>query len=147
MEIRALRAEDFSPWMALWRGYQRFYQTTIDDDTSGETFRRLLSRAEPMHCLVAERDGSIVGLVHFLTHRSTWTRGNACYLQDLYVSESARGLGCGKALMLAVYQQAEQLGCARVYWMTQESNAAARALYDQVASKTDFVQYRHLLGS
>lgn len=73
--IRALRAEDFMPWLALWQGYQRFYQTTIDDNTTGESFRRLLSRAEPMHCLVAEQDGAMVGLVHFLTHRSTWDSG------------------------------------------------------------------------
>ncbi|MCI1026707.1 GNAT family N-acetyltransferase [Pantoea dispersa] len=142
--IRALRAEDFMPWLALWQGYQRFYQTTIDDNTTGESFRRLLSRAEPMHCLVAEQDGAMVGLVHFLTHRSTWTQGDYCYLQDLYVSEAARGLGAGKALILAVYEQAEKLGCSRVYWLTQASNSKARALYDRLAQQTDFVQYRHL---
>lgn len=146
MEIRALRAEDFSPWMALWQGYQHFYHTNIDDATSGETFRRLLSRAEPMHCLVVEHDGRMIGLAHFLTHRSTWTRGDYCYLQDLFVSDTARGQGYGKALILAVYQQAEKLGCSRVYWLTQESNASARALYDTIASKTEFIQYRHLLG-
>ncbi|ADU69265.1 GNAT family N-acetyltransferase [Pantoea sp. At-9b] len=146
MQLRALRSDDFPLWLALWQGYQRFYATAINEETTQVTFERLLADGEPMHCLVAEEDGALIGLVHYLTHRTTWTVGDYCYLQDLFVSEAARGKGAGKALILAVYQQAEALGCSRVYWTTQESNATARKLYDQIASKTEFIQYRKLLG-
>lgn len=146
MNIRALRAEDYVAWLRLWQGYQQFYQTEIDEATTGETFRRMLSRAEPMYCLVLEQGGSMVGLVHFLTHCSTWTRGDYCYLQDLFVAEAARGNGAGEALILAVYEQARARGCSRVYWNTQEGNVAARALYDRLATKTEFIQYRYLVA-
>lgn len=146
MIIRALRAEDYMAWLRLWQGYQQFYQIQIDDDTTGETFRRMLSRAEPVHCLVAEQQGSIIGLAHYFLHRSTWTRGDDCCLHDLYIAEAARGKGAGKALVLAVYKQATLRGCARVYWHTQQNNVVAQALYNQLAIKTDFIQYAHLLS-
>ncbi|ERK17571.1 Histone acetyltransferase HPA2 [Pantoea sp. AS-PWVM4] len=147
MEIRALSFDDRSAWQKLWKGYQRFYAASISDVATEQTFRRFMADSQPMYCLVAEENGKLIGLVHYLTHRTTWTVGDYCYLQDLFVSEAARGKGVGKALILAVYQQAEALGCSRVYWTTQESNATARKLYDQIASKTEFIQYRKLLGA
>ncbi|MEG3127254.1 GNAT family N-acetyltransferase [Pantoea cypripedii] len=146
MQLRTLQTNDYSSWLALWQGYQRFYAADISAETTANTFSRLLADNEPMHCLVAEENGELLGLVHYLTHRSTWTTGDYCYLQDLFVSEAARGKGAGKALILAVYQQAAAAGCSRVYWTTQESNATARRLYDQVASKTEFIQYRKLFS-
>lgn len=80
--------------------------------------------------------------MHYLFHRSMWTIGNYCYLQDLFVAEEARGLGLGRALIEAVYEAARNVGASRVYWLTQESNKTARALYDKLAERSGFIQYR-----
>jgi GNAT superfamily N-acetyltransferase len=146
MQIRALQTSDYRSWLKLWKGYQRFYKADISDVATELAWRRFRVETETLNCLVAEEDGKLIGLAHYLTHRSTWTSGDYCYLQDLFVSEEARGKGAGKALILGVLQQAEAAGCSRVYWTTQESNATARKLYDQIASKTEFIQYRKLIG-
>jgi GNAT superfamily N-acetyltransferase len=98
-----------------------------------------------MHGLVAESDRVVLGIVHFIYHRSTWTAGPYCYLQDLFTAEAARGQGVGKALIEAVYAQAKADGASRVYWLTHETNVAARSLYDKLATRTGFIQYRQLL--
>ena len=144
LAIRPLQAADYEAWLALWRGYQAFYQTDIDAGTSATTWRRLLDAAEPMGCEVATLDGRPVGIVHYLTHRSTWTQGDYCYLQDLYVDPSLRGRGIGRALIARVYERASALGCSRVWWLTHETNTDAMKLYDQVADRSGFVQYRKL---
>jgi GNAT superfamily N-acetyltransferase len=98
-----------------------------------------------VHALVAESAGRIVGIVHYIFHRSTWTPGPYCYLQDLFTIEDGRGLGVGRALIEAVYARAKEVGASRVYWQTHESNATAMALYDKVAERSGFVQYRKAL--
>ena len=90
-------------------------------------------------------DGQLLGFAHYLFHRSTWARNRYCYLEDLYVSEDVRGRGLGRALIEEVYRKAEAAGASRVYWLTQSSNAQARALYDKVADNLGFIQYRKVL--
>jgi GNAT superfamily N-acetyltransferase len=143
--IRLLASTDRDRWEPLWHDYLTFYQTTVPAEVTEATWRRLHDPAEPMHGLVAERDGALLGLVHFLYHRSTWTLGPYCYLQDLFTAETARRQGVGRALIEAVYEQAKQAGASRVYWLTHESNTKAQMLYDTVAARTGFVQYRRFL--
>ena len=146
LAIRALRPDDRADWEALWQGYLTFYQTSQTPEVMNVTWQRLHDPAEPMHGLVAERDGVILGIVHFIYHRSTWTVGPYCYLQDLFTAKAARGQGIGKALIEAVHEKAKADGASRVYWLTHETNTAAQALYDKIASRSGFIQYRHLLG-
>jgi GNAT superfamily N-acetyltransferase len=142
--IRPLGRADRAQWQPLWQGYLAFYKTSVPDEVTGTTFARFFNEAEPMHALVAERDGEIVGIVHYIFHRSTWTEGPYCYLQDLFTAEHARGGGVGRKLIEAVYSRARELGASRVYWLTQEGNATARALYDKLAERSGFIQYRKL---
>ena len=140
--IRPIGLDERAAWEPLWKGYQTFYKTVISDQTTAVTWARLHDPAEPMFILGAYVDGKLTGIVHYLFHRSTWTIGNYCYLQDLFVVEQARGLGLGRALIEAVYEAARNVGASRVYWLTQESNKTARALYDKLAERSGFIQYR-----
>ncbi|WIJ27034.1 GNAT family N-acetyltransferase [Devosia sp. RR2S18] len=143
--IRSIQADDRGPWEALWRAYLTFYGAVQEPDAMELTWQRLLEPEEPVHGLVAELDGAIFGLVHFVYHRSTWTSGPCCYLQDLFTAEAARGQGVGTALIGAVCERAKADGANRVYWLTHESNDVARALYDKIAIRSGFIQYRRQL--
>lgn len=145
LTIRAATAADFDAWLALWLGYQAFYKTDIPHDTTLTTWQRLLAPDEPMHVALAARGEAVVGLVHYIEHRSCWTTGNYMYLQDLFVMPGVRGSGIGGRLIDHVYREAAGRGCSRVWWLTHESNTDAMVLYDRVASKSGFLQYRKLL--
>ena len=145
VEIRPVGKDERAAWEPLWKGYLTFYKATLPPEQHDITWARLHDPAEPMHLLGAYVDGKLEGIVHYLFHRSTWTVGNYCYLQDLFVAESARGLGLGRALIEAVYDKARAAGASRVHWLTQTSNAQARILYDKVADNLGFIQYRKVL--
>ena len=141
--VRPLRATDEADWRRLWTGYLEFYETAVTEEVYRTTFARLLSGApHEFHGLVAERDGRLIGLVHYLFHRHCWRIENVVYLQDLYVDPEARGSGAGRALIEAVYAAADAAGCPSVYWLTQDFNATARRLYDRVATLTPFIKYQ-----
>ena len=142
--IRPVNADERAAWEPLWKGYQTFYEVALSDETTAVTWARLHDPAEPMHILGAYVGGKLAGIAHYLFHRSCWTVGNYCYLQDLFVAESARNLGAGRALIAAVEREARAAGASRIYWLTQEGNAAARALYDKVADRSGFIQYRKI---
>jgi GNAT superfamily N-acetyltransferase len=141
--IRALGPDERSSWEPLWQGYLTFYESTVAPEVTATTWGRLHDPAEPMHVLGAFLDGTLVGIVHYLFHRSTWTTGDYCYLQDLFTAPESRGQGAGRALIEAVYDRAKVAGASRVYWLTQETNATARTLYDTLADRPGFIQYRH----
>lgn len=145
MNIRLAGEADYSQWLVLWQGYQAFYKVNIAAAVTLQTWKRFLDPAEPMHCALAERDGVLVGLVHYIYHRSCWTSGDYVYLQDLFAQAELRGQGIGRALIEHVYAAAAQGNAARVWWLTHESNAQAMRLYDQLAEKSGFVQYRKAL--
>jgi GNAT superfamily N-acetyltransferase len=143
-EIRPIRADERAEWESLWQNYQAFYKVVISDQTTAVTWARLHDPAEPMEVLGAYLDERLCGIVHYLFHRSCWTTGDYCYLQDLFVAEGARNLGLGRALILAVEDRARAAGASRIYWLTHETNADARALYDRLAERPGFIQYRKL---
>lgn len=143
--ITRLSTEHHAEWLHLWEGYQAFYRETIDEATTERTWQRLRDPGEPMFAFVALIDGKVVGIVHALYHRSTWTQGDDCYLQDLFTDPAHRNRGAGRALIEAVYREAQQHGAASVYWLTHETNTTGMALYAKVASRTGFIQFRHEL--
>lgn len=146
MIVRPLAAADRQSWEPLWRGYLEFYSANVAPEVSDVTFARLTGGREPMGGFIATDDaGAAVGIVHWLTHRSCWTIGNYCYLQDLFVAPGRRGGGIGRQLIEAVYDKARGLDCSRVYWHTHETNTVAMRLYDGVADRPGFVQYRKVL--
>src|SRR6478736_3977580 len=140
--VRPIRADERADWEPLWKGYQAFYKVEISDETTTVTWARLHDPAEPMAVLGAYAGGRLCGIVHYLYHRSCWTIGNYCYLQDLFVAADSRKLGLGRALIEAVYKEARAAGASRVHWLTHETNATARALYDTLADRPGFIQYR-----
>src|SRR6187549_3099801 len=141
-EIRPIRADERAEWESLWQNYQAFYKVVIPDQTTAVTWARLHDPAEAMGVFGAYMGDRLCGIVHYLFHRSCWTIGDYCYLQDLFVAEGARKLGLGRALIEAVYKEARATGASRVYWNTHETNATARALYDKLADRPGFIQYR-----
>ena len=144
--IRAADKNDFAQWKVLWDGYNAFYgrkgPTALPDTVINMTWSRFFDGYEPMQALVAEHSGQLLGLAHFLFHRTTISIESICYLQDLFTVEAARGKGVGRALIEEVYRYAKLAGCSRVYWHTHETNATAMRLYDKVGEKPGFVVYR-----
>ncbi len=140
--VRPLAPGDEAVWRRLWDGYLEFYETVLPEQARAAAFARLLPGGSPdMRGLVAERDGAVVGLVHFIFHAHCWKPEGVVYLQDLYVAPEARGGGVGRMLIEAVYEAADAAGRPSVYWLTQEFNYKGRMLYDQVASRTPFIKY------
>ena len=140
--VRSIVPGDRSRWDPLWAGYNAFYGRTLPAEITNTTWARFFDDSEPVHALVAERDGEILGLAHYLFHRSTILIGPTCYMQDLFTAESARGQGAARALIEAVYERARAAGAGRVYWQTHETNVTAMRLYDKVAERSGFVVYR-----
>jgi GNAT superfamily N-acetyltransferase len=142
--VRPIARLDREQWEMLWQGYQAFYKIELSAEVTIQTWSRFFDGLEPVNALVAERLGEIVGFVHFIFHRSTWLTGPTCYLQDLFTSEAARGGGVGRALIEAVYERARSGGAQRVYWLTHQTNETAMALYEKVADRSGFIQYRKI---
>jgi GNAT superfamily N-acetyltransferase len=148
--IRPVRPDDFEAWKPLWDGYNAFYgrtdETALPDAVTRQTWSRFFDAYEPVHALVAELDGRLVGLTHYIFHRSTISIDPNCYLQDLLTAESARGHGVGRALIQEVARIAAEAHCGRLYWHTHETNATAMLLYDKLAEKSGFIVYRKSLA-
>ena len=148
--IRPVARDDYDQWLPLWDGYNAFYgragATALPREVTQMTWSRFFDAYEPVHALVAESGGQLIGLTHYLYHRSTTAVAPSCYLQDLFTSEAARGRGVGRALIEGVYERAQAAGAARVYWQTHETNHTAQRLYDFVAEKSGFIVYRKLFA-
>ncbi|WP_104663106.1 GNAT family N-acetyltransferase [Ensifer adhaerens] len=146
--IRPISRTDYEQWLPLWDGYNAFYgrsgETALDPQITAMTWSRFFDAYEPVHALVAESEGRLIGLTHYLFHRSTTMIQPNCYLQDLFTNAEARGKGVGRALIEGVYEAARSVGAPRVYWMTHETNETAMALYDKVAEKSGFLVYRKM---
>ena len=143
--VRPIRPADFAAWKPLWDGYNAFYgregETALPVEVTQATWQRFFDPNEPVFALMAERDGVLVGITHFLFHRSTTRIELTCYLQDLFTLPTERGLGVGRALIQGVCEQAKRDGIKHVYWQTHETNAAGRMLYDKVARHFGFIVY------
>lgn len=139
---------DYGQWLPLWDGYNAFYgrsgATALPLDVTRATWSRFFDPAEPMQALVAESESHLIGLVHFLYHRSTISIPLVCYLQDLFTAAPARGRGVGSALIRAVYDEASRAGASRVYWHTHETNVTAQRIYEKIAERSGFIVYRHI---
>lgn len=144
-QIRPVTAVDHAAWLPLWQAYLKFYTTELSQDVSTVTWQRMLDPNEPNHAALAWKDGQAVGMVNFIYHRSNWSINNACYLQDLFVSPDQRGTGLGRLLIEHVYVTARADGCDKVHWLTHESNATAIQLYERIAERGGFIQFRKTL--
>ena len=143
VHIRPLTPDDRAEWARLWEGYLAFYETRLNSDIHDITFTRLLDTNHPaQNALVAEYEGRLVGLVHYIYHAHNWRAEDVCYLQDLFTDPGLRGRGVARALIKAVYSAADANGTPNVYWLTQDFNHTARRLYDKIAQKTPFIKYQ-----
>ncbi|MEV7608714.1 GNAT family N-acetyltransferase [Microbacterium sp. NPDC089320] len=140
--ITAIADVDFDEWSGLWRGYLTFYGTELSDDITHETFRRIVEGRDLHGAVARDENGRAIGIVHWLAHPATWSRSAYCYLEDLYVDGESRGSGVGRQLIAHVRDWAAGNGCEKVYWLTQETNMTARALYDDVATHTGYTHYQ-----
>ncbi len=141
--IRPLTEADQPEWRRLWTDYITFYESSVSEEVYASTFVRLLGDdSQDYSCLVAELDGKLIGLTHYLFHRHAWKVENVCYLQDLYADPEVRGTGVGRKLIEAVYKAADDAGAPSVYWMTQEFNTNARKLYDRIGQLSPFIKYQ-----
>jgi GNAT superfamily N-acetyltransferase len=145
IDIRPIGEDERDAWNPLWAEYLAFYKTTLTGDICDLAWTRFHDPDEQIFALGGYVDGDLLGIAHYLFHRSTWATHRYCYLEDLFVADTARGQGLGRALIEAVYARAEAANASRVYWLTQADNAQARALYDKVADNLGFIQYRKVI--
>src|SRR5687768_3104130 len=145
--IRPIRETDRTAWTPLWDGYNAFYgregDTALAPEITQATWQRFFDPAEPVFALVAESEGKLLGITHYLYHRSTTRFELTCYLQDLFTDPTARGQGVGRALIQGVYERAKAADIKRVYWHTYTTNSAGRLLYDKVAEHLGVIVYTH----
>ena len=143
--VRPVKPEDYDAWKPHWDEYNAFYErvgpTALPDEVTQTTWRRFFDASEPMHCIVADREDKLVGICHYIFHRSTARLAPVCYLQDLFTAPDYRGHGIGRALIEGVYERAKDAGSTRVYWLTHSTNTPGRTLYDKVAKNLGFLQY------
>ena len=144
-EIRRLCKEDFYNWKTLWCQYLKFYKSSVDNVVYETTFKRLISNQHTyQNALVAAQENSLIGLAHYIYHPHNWKIEDVCYLQDLFVIPTIRGIGVGRTLIEAVYSASDENKTPTVYWLTQDFNKQARRLYDNIGSLTPFIKYnRH----
>lgn len=144
--VRPLAIGDYDQWLTLWNGYNAFYgrsgPTALAPEVIQMTWLRFFDAYEPVYALVAESNGELLGLTHYIFHRTTVAIAPICYLQDLFTTEGARGKGVARALIGGVYDRARLAGAFRVYWQTHETNHTAVRLYDKIAEKSGFIVYR-----
>lgn len=140
--VRSAKTEDETRWRELWAGYVKFYRGEVADDVTANTWKRILDPASNIDALVAEKDGHVIGICNYVFHDHTWSTQQICYLQDLFVDPAARGGGAAKKLILACEEKAKEKNAFRIYWQTQEYNAAARSLYDTIVPRSSFIVYR-----
>ncbi|MCW2389639.1 GNAT superfamily N-acetyltransferase [Sphingobium sp. B11D3B] len=143
--LNPITEADKEAWLGLWAQYLIFYKADVSDAVTELSWQRLLDANEPMGCILARQGGNAVGFANHVQHRSTWTRGDYLYLEDLFVDPSARGQGVGGKLISALYTLAAQSGCSRVYWHTHQTNSTAMRLYDWVGERSGFVHYQKQL--
>ena len=142
INIRPVEKDDFEQWNAMWQEYLGFYQSEVSETVTKTTFARLCDISHPdQNALVADRDGQLIGFVHYILHAHNWQLERVTYLQDLFALPDMRGIGLGRALIEAVYQAADANGTPNVYWMTKEDNTGARKLYDRIGTLTPFIKY------
>ena len=142
VRIRPVSVDDHHAWLPLWQAYLRFYNTELAEGVSDTTWQRLVAPNEPTHSALAWLGDEAVGMVNFIYHRSNWSIENSCYLQDLLVDPAQRGTGVGRKLIEFVYATAKADGCAKVHWLTHETNATAIQLYERIAERPGFIQFR-----
>lgn len=145
IQIRPVSQQDHAAWLPLWQAYLTFYKAELPDAVSASTWQRFLDPAEPTNAALAWLDGKAVGMVHFIYHRSNWSVANACYLQDLLVDPGQRGTGIGRLLIEHVYATAKANNCDKVHWLTHETNATAIQLYERIAERPGYIQFRKMI--
>lgn len=142
VKIRHATPADEARWRELWAGYCAFYEVTLSDAVTAQTWNRILDPASPVHAIVAcDTAGRVQGIANYILHDNTWTMTPVCYLEDLFVDTAVRGRQFGKALIDWLAAQMKAQGWSRLYWMTQEDNATARRLYDRYTPRDQFVRY------
>ncbi len=140
--VRPIESSDKERWLELWSGYLTFYESALTSEQTELTWSRLHDSSFNLYGIVAEIDGKVIGITHYLFRPSSWAQTDYCYLEDLYVEPTLRGAGAGRSLIDAVIAAARAKMSGRVYWTTKESNTRARVLYDSYSPASEFVQYR-----
>jgi len=143
INIGPLEPSDRAAWEELARGYKEFYRTPTSAQEYEAVWQQLMAGTE-FYAFGARLDGTLVGITHYFFHPFIWY-GEACYLQDLFVADAARGQGAARALIERVAEAARERGAGRLYWNTHEDNARARLLYDKVARFDGFIRYSYPL--
>ncbi|MDQ0561063.1 GNAT superfamily N-acetyltransferase [Rhizobium mesoamericanum] len=144
--IRDALPADYSAWRMLWAGYLDFYQVQLEEETTTNTWDSAMNPLVPRRIRVLEVDGGLAGFALIQFQTSSWQVRPVCYLEDLFISESHRGKGLGRAMLDDLLGTAKESGCSEFYWHARRDNAHARRLYDSYVREDGNVRYRLPIG-
>jgi len=140
--VRKIRASDREAWSALYAGYADYYQVTQTEQMRDTVWSWLHDSTHEVSGFIAVNEtGDALGLAHYRPFARPLSATVGGFLDDLFVSPSARGHEIGKLLIAAVVEVAREKNWSVVRWLTAEDNYRARSSYDKIATKSKFLTY------
>jgi len=131
--VRMATAEDAATILRFIRGLAEFEREPVSvvKVTEAEIVRDGFGERPSFEVLIAEQGDTPLGFALFFMNYSTWEGTSGVYIEDLFVTEAARGTGAGRALMAAAAAVAKERSCARLELSVLDWNPA-RAFYERL---------------
>lgn len=141
LTIRELSPDDLTAVAGLLRELAEHAHAALDAslDHLEEVLRAMLRQPESYTNLVAVSDGAVIGLLSMVSYKSFYHRTGTALINELVVTERARGLGVGRALVARAVAAARAADMDEIEVGTERSNQSAQAFYKRSGFDQEYV--------